>query len=65
MHAAMETTDTHVYMRPCKTAGAGMLIAPPVTYEDFQKTLHTAKPSVSADALEEFDKFTKEFGMDG
>jgi hypothetical protein len=48
-----------------ETAGAGMLVAPPVTYEDFQKTLHTAKPSVSADALEEFDKFTKEFGMDG
>ena len=32
----------------CKENGVGMLIAPSVTYEDFQ-TRNTAKPSVSAD----------------
>jgi hypothetical protein len=47
------------------TAGAKMLVAPPVTYWDFQKSLQTAKPSVGADTLEEFEKFTREFGMDG
>ena len=57
----MPLTGTHA-LRP---TGKEMLIAPPVTYSDFRKTLVTAKPSVSTDALEEFEKFTKEFGMDG
>jgi hypothetical protein len=42
-----------------------MLMAPPVTYGDFKKTLSSCKASVGQDHLEEFEKFTKSFGQDG
>jgi len=45
--------------------GPEKLVAPPVTYRDFEKTLQRCKPSVSEDDLEEFNKFTMEFGQDG
>jgi len=46
-------------------AGADKLVAPPVTFGDFQKTLSTCKASVGPEQLEEFEKFTRSFGQDG
>ena len=48
-----------------RNAGREMLMAPPVTYGDFKKTLSSCKASVGQDHLEEFEKFTKSFGQDG
>lgn len=48
-----------------KEYGREMLMAPPVTYGDFKKTLSSCKASVGQDHLEEFEKFTKSFGQDG
>mmetsp|Transcript_32427 Transcript_32427/g.47306 ORF Transcript_32427/g.47306 Transcript_32427/m.47306 type:complete len:443 (+) Transcript_32427:62-1390(+) len=45
--------------------GADKLVAPPVTFGDFQKTLSTCKASVGPEQLEEFEKFTRSFGQDG
>jgi vacuolar protein-sorting-associated protein 4 len=45
--------------------GPEKLIAPPVTYNDFSKTLERCKPSVSQEDLQEFQKFTQDFGQDG
>mmetsp|Transcript_25842 Transcript_25842/g.63725 ORF Transcript_25842/g.63725 Transcript_25842/m.63725 type:complete len:442 (-) Transcript_25842:200-1525(-) len=45
--------------------GPETLVAPPVTFMDFSKTLERSKPSVSQDDLQEFQKFTMEFGQDG
>mmetsp|Transcript_27041 Transcript_27041/g.52706 ORF Transcript_27041/g.52706 Transcript_27041/m.52706 type:complete len:449 (+) Transcript_27041:223-1569(+) len=45
--------------------GPQFLIAPPVTFMDFSKTLERCKPSVSQEDLEEFQKFTLDFGQDG
>uniref|UniRef100_A0A6U4ZFE5 AAA+ ATPase domain-containing protein n=1 Tax=Hemiselmis andersenii TaxID=464988 RepID=A0A6U4ZFE5_HEMAN len=45
--------------------GPEKLIAPPVTFNDFSKTLERCKPSVSQEDLQEFQKFTLDFGQDG
>jgi len=45
--------------------GAEKLIAPPVNYRDFEKTLQRCKPSVSEADLAEFEEFTKNFGQEG
>ncbi|EKX33345.1 vacuolar protein sorting protein 4 [Guillardia theta CCMP2712] len=44
---------------------ADKLVAPPVSYRDFEKTLARCKPSVSLNDLQEFEKFTKEYGQEG
>lgn len=41
------------------------LLPPIVTREDFEKALLTSKPSVSQDDLEQYVKWTKEFGQEG
>eukprot|EP00802_Teleaulax_amphioxeia_P014562 Tamp_14630.p1 GENE.Tamp_14630~~Tamp_14630.p1 ORF type:complete len:450 (+),score=112.70 Tamp_14630:107-1456(+) len=44
---------------------AGYLIAPPVCYRDFATGLSNCKASVSSEQLEEFEKFTRDFGVEG
>mmetsp|Transcript_49917 Transcript_49917/g.118316 ORF Transcript_49917/g.118316 Transcript_49917/m.118316 type:complete len:443 (+) Transcript_49917:293-1621(+) len=76
-----ETGETEKRLMPCspgfdgciemnimtlaKEYGPEKLVAPPVTFRDFEKTLQRCRPSVSEDDLAEFEKFTKEFGQDG
>jgi len=45
--------------------GPETVIAPPVLYMDFEKTLSRCKASVGQSDLDEFEKFTLEFGQDG
>jgi len=52
-------------MKLAQEYGPESLVAPPVTFRDFEKTLQRCKPSVSEDDLKEFAKFTAEFGQDG
>jgi len=41
------------------------LMEPAVTFNDFQRSLKTIKPSVSAKDIGEHVKFTQEFGQEG
>jgi vacuolar protein-sorting-associated protein 4 len=52
-------------MQLAETRGPEMLIAPPVNYRDFDKTLLRCKPSVSEGDLQEFQDFTNNYGQEG
>ncbi len=41
------------------------LVAPLITFHDFEKALRRSHSSVSPDELQQFEKWTEEFGQEG
>jgi len=41
------------------------LLAPKVTFKDFEKSLKNSKPTVSKNDLNQYDKYTEDFGEEG
>ena len=44
---------------------ADKVLVPSITRADFEASLHRARPTVSQDDLELYEKFTSEFGEEG
>lgn len=44
---------------------ADKVLVPSITRADFEASLHRARPTVSSDDLELYEKFTSEFGEEG
>lgn len=44
---------------------ADKVVVPPITMDDFQQTLHRARPTVAEADLDVFTRFTAEFGEEG
>jgi vacuolar protein-sorting-associated protein 4 len=58
-------TDDNAIEMTLNDIPGNKLLAPRVTYKDFEKAIKNSKPSVSKDDLKQYEKYTEEFGEEG